>query len=81
MSARTAALFVGSDAGLSLFLVFGMDVHTLHHHAAIINLNADDFTTFTFVFETPADNFNGITFTNLHIHGFAPPGLKNFRGK
>jgi hypothetical protein len=61
--------------------MLGADVDTLHHHAAIIDLHTDDLTTLTFVLEIPADYLNGITFTNLHIHGFTPPGLKNFRGE
>jgi hypothetical protein len=65
---------------LDLPLVFGMDVYTLHHDPVFFRQNLDHFAAFSLFFNFPADNFNGITFTDLHFHRSLLNYLEHFRG-
>jgi hypothetical protein len=54
---------------LRLALVLDAQVDALHYHAALVSQNVNDLSAPTFVFQTPADNLNGITFFDLYFHG------------
>jgi hypothetical protein len=54
--------------GLDLTLVFGVYIHALHDHTVLVRKYFNHLAAFTLFFNFPADDFNGITFTNLDSH-------------
>jgi hypothetical protein len=72
---------------LALALVLLADIYSLNHDAMFIRQHLNDFAAFAFVFHSTADDFNGITFTNLYSHGYRScvipldPALKNLGGQ
>jgi hypothetical protein len=72
---------------LGLALVLLADVYSLNHDTLFIRQHLNYFAAFAFVFHSTADDFNGITFTNLYSHGYRScvipldPALKNLGGQ
>jgi hypothetical protein len=58
----------GAALCLDLLLVLGMDVQALDDYALLIGQDFDHLTALAFLLDLPADDFNGITFTDLDSH-------------
>jgi hypothetical protein len=58
----------GAALSLDLFLMLRVDIQTLDNHALLIRQDLDNLATLAFLLDLPADNFNGITFTDLDFH-------------
>jgi hypothetical protein len=54
--------------GLNLALVLCMDIHSLHHDPMLFGEDFNNLTALALFLHLSADDFNGITFSNLDSH-------------
>jgi hypothetical protein len=58
----------GTTLRLDGLLVLGMDIQALDNQARLVRQYFNYLAALTLLLDLPADNFNGITFTDLNFH-------------
>jgi hypothetical protein len=58
----------GAALSLHLLLMLGVDVQALDDNPPLVRQDFNHLTALPFLLDLPADNFNGITFTDLDSH-------------
>ena len=58
----------GAALSLDCFLVLGMNIQALDNQARLIRQYFDHLAALALLLDLSADNFNGITFTDLDFH-------------
>jgi hypothetical protein len=61
-----------ASLSLDLALVLGAYIQALHNNPAFSRDDPNNFTTLALFFDRAADEFYGIPFVYLYLHGFAP---------